>query len=345
MKNVFRLKLLFCFCIGLHANGMAQTQIRLTNYTFKAGSPEVGKVVVTPTSKAKVKLLGESANVCTLSKDNTLKIKKTTAEPWVDVVVAVEQAKGTVQDTFRIVKDEFITNRVIAHRGAWKHTGATENSISALQHAIQLGCAGSEFDVHMSADSVLFIHHDPDVNGVHIEKTAAAELAQLKLSNGEPLPTLEAYLKEGMKQNRTKLILEIKPSTISKARGQALAKKVVEMVKDLRAQGWVDYISFDFDILKKVQELDPSARVSYLNGEKTPQELAAAGMYGYDYHYSVLKKNPNWLPEAHEQKLTINAWTVNDPETMDWLLEQNADFITTNEPEMLLEKVKQRGFH
>ena len=65
-------------------------------------------------------------------------------------------------------------NKVIAHRGAWKNTGATENSIGALEHAIKLGCYGSEFDVHMSADSVLYVHHDHAIKGTHIEKTTSA---------------------------------------------------------------------------------------------------------------------------------------------------------------------------
>jgi glycerophosphoryl diester phosphodiesterase len=35
----------------------------------------------------------------------------------------------------------------------------------------------------------------------------------------------------------------------------------------------------------------------------------------------------------------VNAWTVNDPGTMDSLLAQQIDFITTNEPELLLKKL------
>ncbi|WP_255478840.1 glycerophosphodiester phosphodiesterase family protein [Rufibacter sp. XAAS-G3-1] len=342
MRIVTPFTLLFCFFIGFHAPAMAQQQITLTKYTVKPGATEAGQVVVSPAAKgkAKVKLVGASAHLFTLGKDHTLKAKKAISEPWVDVVLAVGQGPSTVQDTFRLVKDEFITNRVIAHRGAFKNTGATENSIGALQHAIKLGCAGSEFDVHMSADSVLFVHHDHDVDGIHIEKTPAAELIKLKLPNGENLPTLEAYLQAGLQQNKTKLILEIKPSSLSKARGQALARKVVELVQKHKAQGWVDYISFDYDILKKVQELEPYAKVAYLNGEKAPAELAKDKMYGFDYHQSVLQKNPHWIEEAHRLGLTVNAWTVNSPDMMDWLLERKADFITTNEPELLLEKVR-----
>jgi glycerophosphoryl diester phosphodiesterase len=223
---------------------------------------------------------------------------------------------------------------VIAHRGAWKNTGATENSIAALQHAIAMGCFGSEFDVHMSSDSVLFIHHDPMIGTVHLEKTSAAELEKLKLANGENLPTLEAYLKAGAGQESTRLILEIKASQISKDRSLALAEKCVRLVKAMKVQSITDYISFDFDVCKKVKSLDPSANVAYLNGEKTPDELAAAGL-GLDYHFSIFKNHEGWIEEAHKKNLSTNVWTVNDKESMVWFIERKVDFITTNEPELL----------
>jgi len=326
---------------------MAQNKIMLTHYTYAPGQTAIGKVVLpnAATADQKFKLIGESAKNFKLDKHNNLTVSKalsTQNQPqWHDVVIEANTGAGTIRDSLRVVKDAFIRNPVIAHRGAWKNTGATENSIASLQHAIKLGCAGSEFDVNMSADSVLFIHHDPDVEHVAIEKTAAAALAKLKLSNGENLPTLEAYLQEGIKQNKTRLILEIKRSVVSKERSLALALKVVEMVSQYKAQGWVDYISFDYDILKQVQALDPYAKVAYLNGDKTPAQLAQDKFYGFDYHFKVLQKNENWIKEAQQQKLTVNCWTVNDEALMDWLLANKADFITTNEPEILLQKVKQ----
>lgn len=227
-------------------------------------------------------------------------------------------------------------NKVIAHRGAWKNTGATENSIGALEHAIKLNCYGSEFDVHMSSDSVVFVHHDHAMDGVHIEKTSSQELLKMKLSNGETLPTLENYLITGGKQKKTRLILEIKTSSISKERSLALATKCVEMVKKLKVEKITDYIAFDFDVCLKVKELAPKAHVEYLNGDKKPSEIKAAGLDGIDYHYNVLKKNENYINEIKDLKLTTNVWTVNDEPTMKWFLERNVNFITTNEPELLL---------
>jgi len=232
------------------------------------------------------------------------------------------------------------TTQVIAHRGAWKNTGVPENSIAALQHAIRSSCWGSEFDVHMSSDSVLFILHDHSIQGIHIEKTSSAELSQIKLSNGEPLPTLESYLEAGKNQKTTRLVLEIKSSSISKERSLALATKCVEMVHKLTAAAITEYIAFDFDVCKKVKELDPSAIVTYLNGDKSPDELVAAGLDGMDYHVSVYKKHEDWLQTAKKKKLITNVWTVNDAETMRWFIDRNVDYITTNEPERLIELLK-----
>ena len=229
--------------------------------------------------------------------------------------------------------------KVIAHRGAWKNTGAPENSIASLKNAIKLGCAGSEFDVHMSSDSVLFIHHDHGIQGLDIEKTTAKQLLELKLSNGETMPTLEEYLLAGIKQKKTRLILEIKPSEINKERSIALTHRVVETVKLLKAEAVVDYISFDYDVCKEVLRLAPKAKVAYLNGDLAPEALTADHMDGLDYHFKVLQKNTDWIKEAKERKLTINSWTVNDEAVMDWMISQNVDFITTNEPELLLKKL------
>lgn len=230
--------------------------------------------------------------------------------------------------------------RVIAHRGAWKNTGVPENSIAALEHAIRLKCWGSEFDVHLSADSVPVILHDHTIQGIHVEKTKASELANVKLANGEPLPTLEAYLLAGKKQKDTRLILEIKSSSISKERSLALASACVALVKKTGVASLTEYIAFDFDVCKKVKELDPKATVTYLYGDKSPEEIAAAGLDGIDYHFSIFQKNEGWLADAHQRKLITNAWTVNEEETMRWLIERKINFITTNEPEKLLAILK-----
>ena len=230
--------------------------------------------------------------------------------------------------------------KVIAHRGAWKNTGVPENSIASLKHAIELECYGSEFDVHMSADSGLFVLHDHSIHGINLEKSRSEELSAIKLSNGEFLPSLESYLKAG-KQKGTRLILEIKTSEISRERTLELTRRCVEMVRRMDVRDITDYISFSFDACLKVKQLDPSASVSYLTADKSPTEVAAAKLDGIDYAITAFKKNESWFEESRRVEITTNVYTVNDRKTMQWFLDHKTDFITTNEPELLIRLMKE----
>lgn len=239
-------------------------------------------------------------------------------------------------------KSTFHQNKVIAHRGAWKTQNLPQNSLASLQQAIDIECEGSEFDVWMTADGELVVNHDADYEGLVIEKVTYEQLMTKRLSNGEKIPTAEEYIRKGITQTGTKLIFEIKPSKVSKERGLELAEKSVALVRELGAQKWVDYITFDYDMGLKVIELDPEANVAYLNGDKKPSELKKDGFFGLDYNIRVIREKPHWIQECKNLDLTVNVWTVNNKEDMQWLLEQDVDFITTDEPEMLLELVKRR---
>ncbi|WP_188653136.1 glycerophosphodiester phosphodiesterase family protein [Yeosuana aromativorans] len=230
-------------------------------------------------------------------------------------------------------------NKVIAHRGAWKQKQLPQNSIASLKQAIELKCAGSEFDVRMTSDSVLIINHDKEYNGLPIEETKYADLLKFKLSNGEKLPTLKEYLIAGMSNNTTTgLVCEIKPSK-NKERGKFIATKVVDLVKNLKATPYMAlYISFDYDILKEITKISQT-KTQYLKGNKSPDEVKADGISGIDYYLKIFKDHPEWIKRAKEIGVSLNAWTVNKPDDIDWLLENNFDFITTNEPELLLKKV------
>ncbi|MCS5488832.1 glycerophosphodiester phosphodiesterase [Algoriphagus limi] len=241
-----------------------------------------------------------------------------------------------------LAQSTFIQNKVIAHRGAWKKNSFPQNSLASLREAIRLGCEGSEFDVWMTADEVLVVNHDAEFEGMDIEHATYEELLTKKLPNGEKIPTLKEYLQEGMKQQKTKLILEFKPSEISVERSEKIGELVVKMVHELQAQDWVEYITFSYEGGLKAIATDPEAKISYLTGNKSPAELKESGFYGFDYNYRVLKMKPEWIQEAREHGLITNSWTVNDPETMNWLLDQGIDQITTDEPELLLEILESR---
>ena len=228
-------------------------------------------------------------------------------------------------------------NPVVAHRGAFKAKSLPENSIAALKNAIDINCAGAEFDIWMTADDSLVICHDAEFNHLVIETSTYQQLLDAgTLSNGEHLPLLTSYLSAGlMNNNQTQLVLEIKPSNISNERSVDIARGVLKTVKDFNAEANVAYISFNYDVVKYISSADANAVTQYLNGDKTPKELKEAGIKGLDYHYKVYKKNTDWIKEAKELGLILNVWTVNNEADLKFFLAEKFDFITTNEPELL----------
>ncbi len=341
MKYSLILVITFLMISPFRSSAADDPSIVLSNYTFGPGQVEIAEIR-SLSGPGKFKLIGKRTPF--YIRENKLFADNKKIQPvemFYDITVEGLVAGKKIAASFRLVKDEFIRNGVIAHRGAWKNTGVPENSIAALDHAIKLGCEGSEFDVHMSADSVLVINHDATIQGIEIKSSEMESLKHLLLSNGEKLPELESYIKAGIEQNKTKLILEIKPAGDTQ-RAKDMVHRVMAMVRKLKAQAWIDYISFDYTMCREIRALDPFARVAYLNGDKSPDELATDGIWGLDYHFSVFQKNEGWIGEAKEKKLTINTWTVNDEKTLQWFLDKKIDFITTNEPELLLKLVTQQ---
>ncbi len=238
-------------------------------------------------------------------------------------------------------KITFVDNPVIAHRGAWKTNDLPQNSIASLKMAIKLGCTGSEFDVRMTKDSVLIVTHDPDYNNMGVEDSNYAELSKHKLPNGESLPTLKEYVLAGMTNNSTTgLVCEIKPSKFQ-GRNVFIAEKVIDLVKEVKAESYIlSYISFSYQILEKINNLDANAKTQYLDGSKPPEELKQDGISGLDYYIDKFRYNPDWIKSAKENGLILNAWTVNKTEDIDWFLANRFDYITTDEPELTFERLE-----
>lgn len=339
MKKVF----LSLFAIMLSLSMLAQVNqlLVLDNYHIPVNEKgaKIGKVITQPGEK--VTLESDPSGLFTLDKQGYISLKKdkklTDNSPLSYQVVLKSNQRGT--KAFELVKDNFIRNKVIAHRGAWKNQDASQNSMKALKKAIELGCEGSEFDVWLSSDNVVVLSHDPSIGGKKVEETTAAELLRIALKDGDNLPSLEEYIQEIKKQNKTRLVLEVKASQKGKDRCEAVADSSVQIVHRMNAQGWTDYITFNYDAALRIRQLDPTANILYLEADKTLEELKAANMTGIDYHFSHFLKDTELVNKAKALKLLTNVWTVNKEEDMKTFLGQNVDYITTDEPELLLKIV------
>lgn len=222
--------------------------------------------------------------------------------------------------------------KVIAHRGYWKTEGSAQNSIRSLERANEIKVYGSEFDVHLTADNVPVVFHDNKIQGKNIQTTPYAELKDLKLPNGETLPTLEQYLDKAKTLKKTKLIFELK-SHATPQRDREAAKIVTEMVNGKKLTKRTEYIAFSLEAAKELHRLSPKTPVYYLNGDLSPKQLKELGFTGLDYYYKVMQKHPEWFAEAKDLKLKINVWTVDDPKVMKEMIENQVDFLTTDYPE------------
>ncbi len=339
--------------------GFAQVKERplvLNNYTIPMNvkGVVVGKVI-TPERDA-VTLAKDTSGLFVLDKKGIISLKEgveITAKSPLRYEIVLKQGKN--KKAFELVKDEFIRNRVVAHRGAWKHSGASQNSLGSLNKAIELGCEGSEFDIWLTADNKVALSHDPEIGGKVVDKSTLKELKTVALNGGETIPTLEEYINRIKQQNKTRLVVELKSfSTKAKdakeealisekrKRNLQLTDSVVAIIHRMKAQAWCDYISFGDDIVVRLRELDPTAHIAYLEADKTLEELKIRQISGIDYHRSQFEKDPNLISKAHKLGLTTNAWTINKEADMKTLLDESVDFVTTDEPELLLNMLKNK---
>jgi len=227
--------------------------------------------------------------------------------------------------------------KIIAHRGAWKEFNLPENSIAALQKAIELKAFGSEFDVRRTLDGKLVVNHDPTHFGDTIELKTYATLNAKKLSNGEDLPLLQDYFKKGTASNhQTLLICEIKAALLSNTTSQLTASETVELAKKLGIEDKIIYISFDFEVLQTIKTLRPNSIVLYLENNKTLEQIMAAKFNGINFNYAQFLGNPTIAANAKKLHLMLGSWTVNKDEDFNHLLEQGIQYITTNFPERYL---------
>lgn len=225
--------------------------------------------------------------------------------------------------------------RVVAHRGYHRAEGSAQNSIRALVKADSIGAYGSEFDVWLSADNKLYVNHNRDINGIVIETSTSEAIDTCHLSNGELIPTLDAYLDAG-KDLKTMLVLELKPHADT-AREDVAIPMILKAVADRGLEDRMIYITFSRNAFDKFAAAT-TRPVQFLTSV-APEEIAAAAAkarapLGADYNLSAFRKNPQWITDFQSAGRDVNVWTVDKPEDLQWCIEHGVDFITTNEPEL-----------
>ena len=224
---------------------------------------------------------------------------------------------------------------IVAHRGYWncEAGGFARNSVASLKAAQEAGFWGSEFDVNMTADSVLLVFHDSSLGGKRIDQNPYSAFAEHRLETGEPIPTLQQYLAQAQKCKTTKLVFEMRSHATPQIEDGAVRKSVA-LLKEygLLSPDRVMFISFSLHACRELARLCPGITVQYLGSDLWPAESLDNGLNGIDLNHDAYMSNPRWHDEAREKGMSVNVWTVNGTERMEEVIATGVDQLTTDNP-------------
>ncbi|MFL5967832.1 MAG: glycerophosphodiester phosphodiesterase [Gaiellaceae bacterium] len=240
----------------------------------------------------------------------------------------------------------------VGHRGA--SALAPENTLEALELAVELGCDMLEFDVLPLRDGTLVLAHSDDLREVahgaargSVRRRTLEELRRV----APQLPTLdEALAFCGQRLPGIGLQLDLKRRGVEEGVAAALRRH------QLVDRAWVS--GFDAASLRRMADAAPEIPRSYtmprdrfgiakrravapvVRGALTrlgaslpgrlPELLASARASAATLHYSVASAEA--IRRAHDVDAAVYVWTVDDAALARRLVDAGADGIITNDP-------------
>jgi glycerophosphoryl diester phosphodiesterase len=225
----------------------------------------------------------------------------------------------------------------IAHRGA---SGTfPENTLSAFRAASDAGADMCELDVQLSSDGAVVVIHDESVERTTDGK---GEVAALTLEELKQLDAGAKFKGGGVKGERIPTLDEVFSVTSGKCglnielKAGGLEHQVAQIMQARNAFSDSIVSSFDWECLKKIQQLHFNIRIGLLADDK-PVDLmmSAVAMRAHAI-------NPRWdmvtadlCEAAHARGLKVYTWTVDADSRMRALAACGVDGIMTNYPERL----------
>lgn len=220
--------------------------------------------------------------------------------------------------------------QIIAHRGA---SGSyPENTLLAIQQALDAKADGIEIDVFY-VDNSLIVIHDEDVsrttNGQGtLQNFSLAQLQQLDAGSGQQVPTLWQVLQQ--LNNQTLLNIELKGADTAEPLIQLLAKAETELGTD---PDKLLISSFNHHLLKKIKKHRPDLKLGALTAS-LPLDYAAfaSELKAWSVHCDKGFINQEMVQDAHQRGLKVWVYTVNDAATAKKMQQLGVDGIFCNYP-------------
>ena len=219
----------------------------------------------------------------------------------------------------------------IGHRGAPREY--PENTLPAFERAIERGADGIELDVHVTADDIPIVHHDPDVPArARAGRAATRALAQMtwdevrrvELAPGITIPSLQQVLTAI--GSRATVYVELKGSNAERA--------TLDVITASPARCAVH--SFDHAAIRRAAQLAPAVRRGILF-DAYPDDIDAALR-----DTAALDVWPEWtlidaalVQRVHARGGRVIAWTVNTSAAADELIRLGVDGLCGDDVRLL----------
>ncbi len=236
------------------------------------------------------------------------------------------------------------TAQVTAHRGA-KHD-APENTLAAVEVALEQGTDWVEIDVQLTADDHVIVVHDRDFNRVsgsnlRAETSALADLRSLDVGGwfgpefrGQRPPTLEEVLE--LCRGRAGVNIELK--YFGPDRG--LAERVIGIVEELAMADQILLMSFQHDRIAEAKRLRPEWTMGLLVAVALGDVLRLEADF---YAVPTSLATRGFIQAAHRRGREVHVWTVDDPLRMSAMVSRGVDNLITGFPVVAQSVLEERA--
>lgn len=235
---------------------------------------------------------------------------------------------------------------IIAHRGY--SAKAPENTLAALDAAVEADADAVEFDLHTAACGTPVLFHDAmlsrTTNGVGpLRRRTLEQLRSLDAGKwfgagfaGERIPAFADAL-EHLKGRIPRIYAEVKGF-----RELEDLDRMVRLTRDAGMLGDVVFISMNWTLLDRMRGQESGLALGYIVDEESKIDEAVQRATGdpaalVDFRADLLTAEPDRAHRCREHGIEMAVWTVNDVATAARVLELGVRRITTNEVGALVE--------
>ena len=247
---------------------------------------------------------------------------------------------------------------LIGHRGAASE--APENSMVALKLALELGAGALELDVRRSADGVLVVIHDPDLARTTRDRGRVSELTAARIGRADLADASDPDIPRWHQPVRIPHLEEVFETfpgveiTVD-VKDPSAGQDVVNLIERFgRESDTILYIESGTETRafrdyrgRRATSVGQAARLatdpSWL-AEASEREVPEV-VHTPLRHGGLDLVDSSFVQTVHESGRTIQVWTVDDPPTMEWLVDCGVDGIITNDVRAAVARFGRQGHH